>query len=66
MVSKIENIKTKVEIDEENPTLRAGDKALVKFEFVYRPEYIRPNMKLIFREGRIRGIGLVTKIGNDI
>ena len=65
-ILSIENIKTKVEIDEENPTLRAGDKALVKFEFVYRPEYIRPNMKLIFREGRIRGIGLVTKIGNDI
>lgn len=39
--------------------LRTGDKAIVKFKFMYRPEYICPGTKMVFRENKTRGIGYV-------
>lgn len=42
--------------------LRPGSRAKVRFEFVQRPEYIRPGMRMLFRDGRVRGVGLVTAI----
>jgi small GTP-binding protein len=39
--------------------LRTGDKAQVKLEFIMRPEYIKPQMKLIFREGKVKAVGKV-------
>ena len=49
-----------VEIDKE--ITRSGDIANVKFRFLFHPEYIIPNSKIIFREGRTKGVGEVTKI----
>eukprot|EP01065_Artemidia_motanka_P047991 TRINITY_DN7638_c0_g1_i1.p1 TRINITY_DN7638_c0_g1~~TRINITY_DN7638_c0_g1_i1.p1 ORF type:complete len:772 (+),score=240.78 TRINITY_DN7638_c0_g1_i1:129-2444(+) len=43
--------------------LRTGDKAKVRFRFLYRPEYMRIGAKLVFREGRTKGLGTVTWIG---
>jgi GTPase len=37
--------------------LRTGDRATVIFQFLVRPEYIIPGTKLIFREGKTKGIG---------
>lgn len=45
------------QIDEN--VLRTGDKAQVKLEFIMRPEYIKPQMKLIFREGKVKAVGKV-------
>lgn len=42
--------------------LRTGDKAKVIFKFMYRPEYLKEGMRIIFREGRCKGIGIVTNI----
>ncbi|MEM1537884.1 MAG: GTP-binding protein [Candidatus Nezhaarchaeales archaeon] len=42
--------------------LRAGDTATAMLSFLYKPEYVRPNDWFIFREGRTRGIGVVTRI----
>ncbi|CAM40839.1 putative GTP-binding protein [Leishmania braziliensis MHOM/BR/75/M2904] len=42
--------------------LRTGDKSLARFHFLYRPEYIKEGQRLIFREGRTKGIGIVTKL----
>jgi GTPase len=39
--------------------LRSGDKAYVKLEFIKKPEYIKPMMKLIFREGKVRAVGKI-------
>jgi len=39
--------------------LRTGDRSLVRFRFMYHPEYLKPGMRLIFREGRCKGIGVV-------
>ncbi|OTF79925.1 ubiE/COQ5 methyltransferase GTP-binding protein-like protein [Euroglyphus maynei] len=41
--------------------LRTGDKAKVHFRFIKNPEYLNIGMKLIFREGRTKAIGTVTK-----
>jgi len=42
--------------------LRTGDKAQVLFRFVKHPEYLREGQKLVFREGRTKAVGSVTKI----
>lgn len=30
---------------------------------MFRPEYLKPNMRLIFREGRCKGIGVISAVG---
>lgn len=42
--------------------LRTGDKAMVRFRFIKNPEYLRPDMRMVFREGRTKAIGTVTKL----
>lgn len=32
-------------------------------EFVSGPEYIKEGSKLLFREGKTKGLGVVTKVG---
>ncbi|KAK9256406.1 P-loop containing nucleoside triphosphate hydrolase protein [Lipomyces tetrasporus] len=51
---------TIVELD--RPYIRTGDRATVKFRFMLRPEYIRPGQKVLFREGRTRGLGVVKEV----
>jgi len=41
-------------------SLRTGDKAIVKFRFMFRPEYIKIGERLIFREGRTKGLGVIS------
>jgi small GTP-binding protein len=48
--------------DEEGIVLRPGSRAKVRFEFAKRPEYIRPGMRMLFRDGRVRGVGIITGI----
>jgi len=42
--------------------LRTGDRATVLFRFMRSPEYLRVGMKLIFREGRTKAIGSISKV----
>ena len=42
--------------------LSAGDSGKIKMRFKYRPYAIREGQKLIFREGRSKGVGEVSKI----
>ena len=42
--------------------LRTGDKAIVKFRFIKNPEYLKADMKLVFREGRTKAVGTITKV----
>ena len=39
-----------------------NDKANVVFKFIRDPEYIKPGARLLFREGRTKGMGRVTEI----
>lgn len=41
--------------------LRTGDRGLVRFRFINSPEYIHLGANLLFREGRTRGLGQITK-----
>mmetsp|Transcript_39362 Transcript_39362/g.47720 ORF Transcript_39362/g.47720 Transcript_39362/m.47720 type:complete len:649 (-) Transcript_39362:793-2739(-) len=45
--------------------LRTGNRALVTFHFMYRPEYLVPGASLVFREGRTKGIGTIVSIEPD-
>ncbi|KAL4240524.1 GTP-binding protein 1 [Mactra antiquata] len=42
--------------------LRTGDKAIVRFRFIKNPEYLRPDMRMVFREGRTKAIGTICKL----
>jgi len=39
--------------------LRTGDRAHIRVRFLHSPQYIKPQMKLIFREGRVKAAGRV-------
>ncbi|OHE92147.1 elongation factor Tu GTP binding domain-containing protein [Colletotrichum orchidophilum] len=52
-------------IDVDRPYIRTGDRATVAFRFVQRPEYLAPGDRLLFREGRTKGLGIVKSIGYD-
>ena len=51
-------------IDIDKNLLRTGDQSIVKFEFKTRPEFIQLNRQIMFREGKTKGIGVVTKLIN--
>ncbi|KAK3386233.1 GTP-binding protein 1 [Sordaria brevicollis] len=52
-------------IDVDRPFIRTGDRATVAFRFVQRPEYLVPGDRLLFREGRTKGLGIVKGLGYD-
>lgn len=45
--------------------LRTGDRGTVVFRFINSPEYIHAGASILFREGRTRGLGQVTKLIYD-
>lgn len=52
-------------IDIDRELIRTGDRAQVAFKFVQRPEYLAPGDRLLFREGRTKGLGIVKSLGYD-
>ena len=42
--------------------LRSGDKGIIKFRFLKKPEYLHLGDTILFREGRTRGKGKIIKI----
>jgi len=42
--------------------LRSGDSSEVLLTFLYRPEYIEQGQIFVFREGRTRGLGVITEL----
>lgn len=47
-----------ISMNKEN--LKTGEKAEVTFRFMFRPEYLKVGERLIFREGRTKGLGVIT------
>ncbi|XP_033631063.1 GTP-binding protein 1-like [Asterias rubens] len=41
--------------------LRTGDKAQVRFRFIKNPEFLHPDSRMVFREGRTKAVGRITK-----
>ncbi|EXJ84416.1 hypothetical protein A1O3_05083 [Capronia epimyces CBS 606.96] len=50
-----------VEIDRE--FIRTGDRANVAFRFVQRPEFLSVGERILFREGKTKGLGIVKSLG---
>ena len=44
--------------------LRTGDKGHIKFRFMYRPEYLKVGTTILFREGKTKGLGIVSSVIN--
>ena len=49
-----------------NPVLRTGDRAIVKFKFCYKPEYLRKGYRILLAEGRVKIIGKITSCTNEV
>ncbi|KAA1121243.1 hypothetical protein PGTUg99_028130 [Puccinia graminis f. sp. tritici] len=47
---------------EKSKVLRTGDRAKIKFEFMKQPEFVKLGQKLLFREGKTKGLGVITKL----
>lgn len=45
--------------------MRSGDKSFIKFRFMYRPEYLKVGTTILFREGRTKGLGVVSRNFTD-
>ena len=52
-------------IDIDRAFIRTGDRATVAFHFVQRPEYLAVGERILFREGRTKGLGIVKALGYD-
>jgi GTPase len=46
----------------DRPHIKTNEKARVTFTFKFKPEHIRVGSRLLFRDGRSKGMGMVTKI----
>ena len=42
--------------------MRNQDKGFIKFRFMYRPEYLKIGTTILFREGRTKGLGVVSRL----
>ncbi|KAL4867584.1 hypothetical protein BDV12DRAFT_171226 [Aspergillus spectabilis] len=52
-------------IDIDRPYIRTGDRAIVAFRFMQRPEFLAPGDRVLFREGKTKGLGIVKSVGYD-
>ncbi|KAI3388982.1 hypothetical protein SNEBB_006639 [Seison nebaliae] len=50
--------------DDDDVRIRTGDKAIITFRFINRPEYIKIGQTVVFREGRTKAVGSVKNIYN--
>uniref|UniRef100_A0A0N4ZC03 Tr-type G domain-containing protein n=1 Tax=Parastrongyloides trichosuri TaxID=131310 RepID=A0A0N4ZC03_PARTI len=46
----------------EKEVLRTGDRDVVRFRFIRHPEFLRIGTRLVFREGRTKAVGKISKI----
>ncbi|EIW83148.1 GTP-binding protein 1 [Coniophora puteana RWD-64-598 SS2] len=51
-----------ISMDHPHGILRTGDRATVQFEFISHPEFVKVGMKLLFREGKTKGLGVITRL----
>ena len=49
----------------ERESLSAGERARVRFRFMKNPEFLRVGAKVLFREGRTKGIGEIKRLVPD-
>lgn len=42
--------------------IRTGERASIRFRFLYKPEYIEPGDLIILREGKTKGVGKIKRV----
>ena len=57
-----DNISQTAVIKMDREILRLHEEAIIEFEFRYHAEYIETGSKLLFREGKTKGVGEVIEI----
>lgn len=45
--------------------IRSGEKAKIRFRFLYKPEYIEAGDLIILREGKTKGVGQIKRVFNE-
>lgn len=50
---------------DEKPVIRTGDRAILRLQFIRTPEFVKPGVRLITREGRTRLIGRIAAVGGQ-
>lgn len=50
----------------DKPSVRTGDRATIRFRFCKNSEYLHVGQRYLFREGRCKALGVVTKILPDV
>ncbi|KAK5732843.1 hypothetical protein LTS12_027051 [Elasticomyces elasticus] len=53
-------------IDIDRAYIRTGDRATVAFRFVQRPKFLAVGDRILFREGRTKGLGIVKALGYSV
>lgn len=51
-----------VQIETDNGVMRTGDRARVRFRFTRFPEYLQLGARILFREGRTKGVGKIVDV----
>ena len=46
----------------EQTVLRPGQRAQARFEFLQGPQYVRSGMRVIIRDGHVRGVGIIAEV----
>lgn len=49
-------------LSDADSVLRPGNTATMRFQFLMRPEYIRKGMRVVLRDGHVRGVGIVKEV----
>ena len=49
-------------VDMDHDLLRTGDNGNIRFRYMYRPEYLKVGTTVLFREGRTKGLGVVSRV----
>ncbi|KAJ2851425.1 hypothetical protein IWW36_001064 [Coemansia brasiliensis] len=60
--ARVLSIRSANSSDEDEDALRTGSRARVLFQFIRHPEHLTEGSRLVFREGRTKGVGRVTRI----
>ena len=61
-VNNISQVCVILGIENNGGILRAGEKALVRFCFKYSPQYLGEGNRIVFRENRVRGVGIIKRV----
>ncbi len=65
-IVSITNKQCNRQTDTTDSVLRTGDRAVIRFKFCYKPEYLREGFRALFCEGRVKVIGKITKVVEEV